>query len=37
MVAGVAISVLTDHDPSTEYGYETIRGVAQRLIGRWNR
>jgi hypothetical protein len=31
----VAVSVLSDHNPSQQYGIDTIRGVAQRLIGRW--
>ena len=30
----VAISVMTDHNPSEQYGIDTIRGIAQRLIGR---
>lgn len=31
----VAIGILTDHNPSQQYGMQTIQGVAQRLIGRW--
>jgi beta-lactamase class A len=32
--SGVAFSVavLTDKDPSQEYGYETVRGIAARLV-----
>lgn len=27
-----ALAVLTDHDPSQDYGHETVRGIAERLV-----
>jgi hypothetical protein len=29
----IAIAVLTDGSPSEKYGRETVRGIAERLVG----